>query len=175
MQLAGDDLSVKNEWVDEGRTLSCPRQSGDQPILNIDPATGDLYIEDDSNHRLKQYGTVYRIDQEGKVLKKWPPVFFDAGGLKATSPWFTLNHDRHFRYPKEPLFVDSIFGKDGRVYRWKLGKSAVELLRFDRLGKPVPFKATGTNALFVDRAMQVNFWYIYDPAKRMTRLDPDHR
>ncbi|MFH1918753.1 MAG: hypothetical protein ABIP48_02540 [Planctomycetota bacterium] len=159
MQLVGNDLSVKKEWVDDGRALSCPRQSGDQPILNIDPATGHLYIEDDSNHRLKQYGTVYRIDQEGKVLKKWPLQFFDAGGLKMTSPWFTLNHDRHFRYPKEPLFVDSIFGKDGRVYRWKLGKAGVELLRFDRAGKPIPFTATGTNALFVDHAMQVNFWH----------------
>jgi hypothetical protein len=65
LQLAGDDLSVKKGWVDSGETLSCPRQSGDQPILNIDPETGHLYIEDDSNHRLKQFGTVYRVDQEG--------------------------------------------------------------------------------------------------------------
>jgi hypothetical protein len=35
----------------------------------------------------------------------------------------------------------------------------VEILRFDRAGKPVPFQATGTNALFVDRAMEVNFWH----------------
>ena len=159
VQLAGDDLSVTKEWGDDGRALSCPRQSGDQPILNIDPQTGHLYIEDDSNHRLKQYGTVYRVDQEGNVLKRWPPVFFDAKGLKMTSPWFTLNYERHFRYPTEPLFVDSIFGKDGRVYRWKLGKAGVELLRFDREGEPVPFKATGTNALFVDHAMQVGFWH----------------
>ena len=159
LQLAGDDLSVKAEWVDSGETLSCPRQSGDQPILNIDPQTGHLYVEDDSNYRLKQYGTVYRIDQEGNVLKKWPPLFFDARGLKMTSPWWTLNYERHFRYPQEPLFIDSIFGKDGRVYRWKLGKAGVEILRFDREGKPIPFKATGTNALFVDHAMQANFWH----------------
>ena len=159
LQLAGDDLSVKAEWVDSGETLSCPRQSGDQPILNIDPQTGHLYVEDDSNYRLKQYGTVYRIDQEGNVLKKWPPLFFDARDLKITSPWWTLNYERHFRYPEEPLFIDSIFGKDGRVYRWKLGKAGVEILRFDREGKPIPFKATGTNALFVDHAMQVNFWH----------------
>ena len=103
--------------------MSCPRQSGNQPILNIDPQTGHLYVEDDSNYRLKQYGTVYRVDQEGKVLKKWPPVFFNNLGLKATSPWWTLDYERHFRYPDEPLFIDSIFGKDGRVYRWKLGKA----------------------------------------------------
>jgi hypothetical protein len=35
----------------------------------------------------------------------------------------------------------------------------VELLRFDREGKPVPFAATGTNALFVDYPMQVAFWH----------------
>ena len=159
VQLAGDDLSVKKEWVDGGRTLSCPRQSGDQPILNIDPQTGHLYIEDDSNHRLKQYGTVYRVGQDGNVLKQWPPLFFNDKDLKLTSPWFTLNYERHFRYPKEPLFIDSIFGKDGRVYRWKLGKAGVELLRFDREGRPIPFKATGTNALFVDHAMKVGFWH----------------
>ena len=90
MQLAGDDLSVKKEWVDSGETLSCPRQSGDQPILNIDPQTGHVYVEDDSNHRLKQFGTVYRIDQEGNVLKKWPSLFFDSRDLKMTSPWGSL-------------------------------------------------------------------------------------
>jgi hypothetical protein len=35
----------------------------------------------------------------------------------------------------------------------------VEILRFDRAGKPIPFQATGTNALVVDRAMQANFWH----------------
>ena len=35
----------------------------------------------------------------------------------------------------------------------------MEILRFDREGKPLPFKATGTNALFVDHPMQVNFWH----------------
>ncbi|MHC4399084.1 MAG: sugar-binding protein [Planctomycetota bacterium] len=159
VQLAGDDLAVKAEWVDSGETLSWPMQPGSQPVLNIDPQTGHVYIEDDSNHRLKQYGTVYRIDQEGNVLKKWPPFFFNARGLKMTSPWFTLNYERHFRHPREPLSIDSIFGKDGRVYRWKLGKAGVELLRFDRQGKPIPFEATGTGALFVDHAMQVGFWH----------------
>jgi hypothetical protein len=159
LQLAGSDLSVKAEYGDRGETLSFPRQSGNQPILNIDPQTGDLYVEDDSNYRLKQYGTVYRIDEQGNVLKKWPPVFFNNLGLKATSPWWPPDHERHFRYPDEPLFIDSIFGKDGRVYRWKLGKAGVEILRFDRAGKPIPFTATGTNALFVDHAMQVNFWH----------------
>jgi len=159
MQLAGGDLSVKKQWIDRGETLSCPRQSGDQPILNIDPQTGHLYVEDDSNHRLKQFGTVYRLDQEGNVLKRWPSLFFDARGVNVTSPWGTLNYDRQFRYPNEPLFIDSIFGKDGRVYRWKLGKAGVEVLRFDREGKPIPFEATGSNALFVDHAMQTGFWH----------------
>jgi len=159
LQLAGDDLSVKATWADDGQSLSCPRQSGDQPILNIDPKTGHLYIEDDSNYRLKQYGTVYRVDQDGNVLEKWPPLFFDARDLKMTSPWGTLNYDRHFRYPQEPLFIDSIFGKDGRVYRWKAGKAGVEIVRFDRAGEPIPFQATGTNALLVDRALQANFWH----------------
>ena len=159
LQLAGDDLSVKKQWSDSGETLSCPRQSGDQPILNIDPETGHLYVEDDSNHRLKQFGTVYRLDQEGNVLKKWPPFFFDARDLKMTSPWGTLDYERQFRHPDEPLSIDSIFGKDGRVYRWKLGKAGVEILRFDRAGNPVPFRTTGTNALFVDHPMQTDFWH----------------
>ena len=159
LQLSGDDLATKSQFGDSGDTLSCPRQSGNQPILNIDPQTGDLYVEDDSNYRLKQYGTVYRIDQEGNVLRKWPPVFFNDLGLPATSPWWLPDYGRHFRYPDEPLFVDSIFGKDGRVYRWKFGKEGVEILRFDRAGTPIPFAATGTHALFVDYAMQVNFWH----------------
>lgn len=159
LQLTGDDLTMREEWADSGEALSCPRQSGDQPILNIDPQTGHLYVEDDSNYRLKQYGTVYRIDQDGNVLKKWPPLFFDARDLKMTSPWGTLHHEHHYRYPEEPLFIDSLFGKDGRVYRWKPVKTGVEVLRFDRAGRRIPFKATGTNALFVDHAMQANFWH----------------
>ena len=159
LQLAGDDLAMGGQWGTDVAPLRCPRQSGGQPILNIDPETGHLYVEDDSNYRLKQYGTVYRIDQAGTVLKKWPPVFFNNLGLKATSPWWTLDYARHFRRPDEPLFIDSIFGKDGRVYRWKLGKGGVEILRFDREGKPVSFAATGTNTLFVDHPMQVGFWH----------------
>ena len=159
IQLAGGDLSVKKEWVDSGETLSCPRQSGGQPILNIDPQTGHVYVEDDSNHRLKQFGTVYRMDQEGNVLKKWPSLFFDSRDLKMPSPWGSLDYERQFRYPQEPLFVDSIFGNDGRVYRWKLGKAGVEILRFDREGNPIPFKATGTGVLFVDHPMRTGFWH----------------
>ena len=159
IQLAGGDLSVNKEWVDSGKTLSCPRQSGGQPILNIDPQTGHVYVEDDSNHRLKQFGTVYRMDQEGNVLKKWPSLFFDSRDLKMPSPWGSLDYERQFRYPQEPLFVDSIFGNDGRVYRWKLGKAGVEILRFDREGNPIPFKATGTGVLFVDHPMRTGFWH----------------
>jgi hypothetical protein len=102
---------------------------------------------------------VYRLDQDGTVLKKWPPLFFDARDLKMLSPWGTLNYERHFRYPQEPLFIDSIFGKDGYVYRWRPGETEVEILRFDRGGEPAPFKTTGTNRLVVDRAMQANFWH----------------
>ena len=159
LQLASDDLQVKKQFADNGETLSCPRQSGDQPILNIDPQTGHLFVEDDSNHRLKQFGTVYKMDQEGNVLEKWPPFFFDARELKMTSPWGTLNFDRQFRHPKEPICIDSIFGKDSRVYRWKLEKTGVKILRFDRTGTPIPFKSTGTNALFVDHLMQTDFWH----------------
>ena len=158
-QLSGDDLSRKGAWGDNGETLSNPRQSGDQPVLNIDPQTGHVYVEDDSSYRLLQYGTVYRLDQQGKVLKKFEPFFFDKRDVKILSPWGSLNHKRRFRYPEEPLFIDSVFGKDGRVYRWKLGKTGVEILRFDRAGRPIPFKTTGTNTLFVDHAMQVNFWH----------------
>ncbi len=158
-RLSGSDLAMAQVFQDSDEALSCPRQSGNQPILNIDPQTGDLYVEDDSNYRLKQYGQVYRIDQDGNVLRKWPPVFFNDLGLQATSPWWLPDLERHFRYPNEPLFIDSFFGKDGRVYRWKLGKEGVEILRFDRAGDPIPFAATGTHSLFVEHAMQVNFWH----------------
>jgi hypothetical protein len=159
LQLAGDDLAVRGEWGTDVAPLRCPRQSGGQPILNIDPETGHLYVEDDSDYRLKRHGTVYRIDQDGNVLKTWPSAFFNDLALEATSPWWTLDYGRHFRRPDEPLFIDSIFGNDGLVYRWKLGKEGVEILRFDRDGQPVPFEATGTNALFVDYPMQVGFWH----------------
>jgi hypothetical protein len=164
LQLSGHDLSTRAQWGDGGDTLTCPRQSGNQPILNIDPQTGDLFVEDRSNYRLKQFGTVYRINQAGQVLQKWPSLYFNDVGLKATSPWWLPDLEQHFRYPEEPLFIDSIFGKDGRVYRWKLSKDAVEILRFDRAGKPVPFAATGTHALMVDYPMQVNFWHDVYPS-----------
>jgi hypothetical protein len=86
-------------------------------------------------------------------------VFFNDLGLQATSPWWLPDLERHFRYPDEPLFIDSFFGKDGRVYRWKLRKDGVAILRFDRAGTPIPFAATGTHALLVDPLMQINFWH----------------
>ncbi|MCU0961561.1 MAG: hypothetical protein MUF48_15805 [Pirellulaceae bacterium] len=159
LQLHGDTLAGTAQWEPDHAGLTCPRQSGNQPILNIDPQTGDLFVEDHSNYRLKQHGTVFRIDQQGSVLQTWPPVFFNDLGLAATSPWWQPDFQRHFRYPDEPLFIDSIFGKDGRVYRWKLGKDGIDLLRCDRAGVPIPFAATGTNALRIDHAMQVNFWH----------------
>lgn len=159
LQLAGDDLAIQGTWGTDGAPLRYPRQSGGQPILNIDPQTGQLYVEDESDYRLKRHGTVYRMDQQGNVLKTWPSAFFNDLALEATSPWWTLDYARHFRRPDEPRFIDSIFGKDGRVYRWKLGRRGAEILRFDRDGNPVPFAATGTNALFVDHPMQVEFWH----------------
>ena len=75
-------LPLRHALVKAGDTLTCPRQSGNQPILNIDPQTGDLFVEDHSNYRLKQYGIVYRIDQDGNVLQKWPPLFFNDQGLQ---------------------------------------------------------------------------------------------
>jgi len=160
VQLGGADLAVTFQWSGGGdETLTCPRQSGNQPILNIDPETGDLFVEDHSNYRLKQYGTVYRVSQSGEVLQKWPPVYFNDQGLRATSPWWLPELERHFRYPDEPLFIDSFFGKDGRVYRWKLTTDGVKILRFDRAGKPIPFDATGSHELLVDSLMQINFWH----------------
>lgn len=158
-RLQGQDLSETCSWNEPGNTLTCPRQSGNQPILNIDPATGELYVEDHSNYRLKQHGRVFRLDQQGNVLKTWPAVYFNDRGLQATSPWWLPDFQKHFRYPDEPLFIDSIFGKDGRVYRWKLIPNGVVLLRFDRNGTPQPFSATGTHKLNVDVPMQVNFWH----------------
>lgn len=159
LQLGGDELTTQAQWGETGDTLRCPRQSGNLPILNIDPHTGDLYVEDNSDYRLKQHGTVYRLDQEGNVLRKWAPYYFNDLNLPATSPWWTLDYERHFRYPDEPLFIDSIFGQDGRVYRWRLSEEGVELLRFDRDGNPIPFAATGSHALFVDYPMHVGFWH----------------
>jgi hypothetical protein len=36
LQLAGSDLSLNADWGDNGETLSFPRQSGNQPILNAE-------------------------------------------------------------------------------------------------------------------------------------------
>jgi hypothetical protein len=158
-RLQGNDLSETRSWNEPGNTLTCPRQSGNQPILNIDPETGELYVEDHSNYRLKQHGRVFRLNHEGNVLKTWPSVYFNDRGLPATSPWWLPDFQSHFRYPDEPRFIDSFFGKDGRVYRWRLAQNNVELLRFDRDGNPLPFSATGTHVLAVDFPMQVNFWH----------------
>ena len=86
----------------------------------------------------------------------WPS---DALGIESRFTLVVLHHERHFRYADEPLFIDSIFGKDGRVYRWKLTKTGVEILRFDRDGHPAPFKSTGTNGLAVDPSMRVGYWH----------------
>ena len=149
-QLSGDDLSLKTQWQDDGQTLSNPRQDSGMPILNIDPETGHVYVEDDARYRHKKFGTVYRLDQPGNILKKWDPYFIDIEESGLISPWGATNLERGFPHPEEPLSLDSIFGKDDRVYRWKLGEEGVSVLRFDRTGKPIPFASTGTHELLVD-------------------------
>ncbi len=149
-QLSGDDLSLKAQWQDDGNTLSNPRQDSGMPILNIDPELGHVYVEDDARYRHKKFGTVYRLDQQGNILKKWDPYFIDIEKSGLISPWGATNLERGFPHPEEPLFLDSVFGKDGRVYRWKLGEEGVSVLRFDRTGKPIPFASTGTHELLVD-------------------------
>ena len=152
IQLAGDDLSMKGKWADDGDLLSSPGQYGYLPILNIDPQTGHLYVEDDSYYHRSVYGEVYRLDQTGKVLKKWAPLPFNELENWDGEPIYDQAHATPvFRYPDEPLFLDSLFGTDGRLYRWKRTETTAEILRFDRASKPIPFKAGGTNAIVVDR------------------------
>jgi len=158
-QLSGEDLSLKAQWQDDGKTLSNPRQASSMPILNIDPETGHVYVEDDATYRSKKFGTVYRLDQQGNILKTWDPFFIDIEETGILSAWGAINLERGFRYPEEPLFLDSVFGKDGRIYRWKLGADGISILRFDRAGKPVPFASTGKNELFVDTASVKSRFY----------------
>jgi hypothetical protein len=149
-QLSGADLSLKAQWQDDGKTLSNPRQDSGMPILNIDPETGHVYVEDDARYRHKKFGTVYRLDQQGNILKTWDPYFIDIEESGLISPWGATNLERGFPHPEEPLFLDSIFGKDGKVYRWRLSEEGVSILRFDRAGKPIPFASTGSHELLVD-------------------------
>ncbi len=152
LQLAGDSLSLEGKWSGDDDKLSSPGQYGFLPILNIDPQTGHLYVEDDSYYHRSVYGTVYRLDQSGKVLKKWPPLPFQDVPDWNGEPVYSLAHATPaFRYAQEPLFLDSLFANDGRTYRWKRGERTVEILRFDRERKPIPFKATGANGLVVDQ------------------------
>ena len=155
LQLAGDDLSRKGKWEDDGEALSSPAQYAGPPILNVDPKSGHIYVEDDSMYRYNRYGTVYRLDQNGTILKKWPPVHFPGTGPKDPPDGFiravAADLADHFRYPEEPLFIDCLFGQDGKVYRWKMGKTEIGILRFDRSGNPIPFKPKGTNALIVEQ------------------------
>ena len=170
LQLAGDNLSRKGNWAGDDEKLSSPFQYGYVPILNVDPQTGHLYVEDDSYFHRGLFGEVYRLNQNGKILKKWPPLLFTSLKDWNGEPVYHQCHDLPpVRYAEEPLFLDSLFGKDGRIYRWRrigvdgqrakgkdgryaIGKEkAPEILRFDRAGEPIPFKATGTNALVVDK------------------------
>ena len=52
-QLSGEDLSLQAQWQDDSSTLSNPRQDSGMPILNIDPKTGHVYVEDDARYRHK--------------------------------------------------------------------------------------------------------------------------
>ena len=161
LQLAGDDLSQKGQWGSSevvptwtswgnDEKLSNPDQYGGHPILNIDPETGHVYVEDDSHYRHRMHGAVLRIDQSGQILKKWPPVFYHANGKKESDQYGIPDLDRHTRCPEEIPFIDCLFGKDGKIYRWQLTKDEISILRFDRAGKPDPFEATGSNALMLE-------------------------
>jgi hypothetical protein len=112
-------------------------------------------VEDDSYYHRGLYGGVYKLDQSGKVLKKWPPLLFNEVKNWDGLPIYAQAHATPiFRFPEEPLFLDSLFGKDGKVYRWRRDKTTVQILRLDRAGQPIAFKATGTNALVVDQLSQ---------------------
>ena len=89
-------------------------------ILNIDPETGHVYVEDDASYRTKTYGTVYRLDQKGKILKTWDPFFFDIEESKLISPWGDINratrsslsrrtlvHRFHIRQRRQDLSVET--------------------------------------------------------------------
>jgi sugar lactone lactonase YvrE len=117
VQLAGNDLSVKGKWGDSNESLVSPVQQGYMPILNVDPETGYLYVEDNSHFRFGKRGPTYRLDQNGKILKKIPAD------------------------PKEMPRLETLFGRDGKLYWWEKGG----LWRYDRKGEPLPFK-TGTPA-----------------------------
>ena len=149
-QLSGEDLCLLAQWQDDDTTLSNPRQDSGMPILNIDPVTGHAYVEDDARYRHKKFGTVYRLDQDGNILKTWEPYFIDIEESGLLSPWGATNLERGFPHPEEPLFLDSVFGKDGRVYRWKLSEKGISILRSDRAGNPIPFASTGQPELVVD-------------------------
>jgi len=150
LQLAGDNLAEKGKWAGDDEKLSNPAQYGGLPILNIDPQVGHIYVEDDSHYRSNMYGTVYQLSQSGTMLKKWEPVFFHTTGKREPDTFGITDRDGHFRNPDEPLSIDSIFGKDGKIYRWKLRDTDIAILRFDRSGRPIPFEATGSNALVVE-------------------------
>jgi sugar lactone lactonase YvrE len=118
VQLASNDLSLKGKWGNTGDSLVSPVQQGYVPILNVDPETGHLYVEDDSHFRFGKRGPTYRVDQNGKVLKKIPAAD-----------------------PKEMPRLETLFGRDGKLYWWEKGG----IWRYDRKGEPLPFK-TGTSA-----------------------------
>lgn len=122
VKLSAADLTVQGKWGDTGGALSSPVQQGYVPILNVDPETGDVYVEDDSHYRFGKRGETYRLSSDGKILKR------------------KLQADL-----KEFPRLETIFGKDGKLYWWEGGK----IWRYDRKGTPLPFKAAG-EALTVD-------------------------
>jgi hypothetical protein len=122
VKLGADDLSKKGAWGDTGDALTSPVQQGYVPILNVDPETGDLFVEDDSHFRFGKRGQTYRLNPDGKELTKLPAD--GKGGPR----------------------LETLFGKDGKLYWWQHGK----IWRYDRAGKPLPFAATGLDHLVVD-------------------------
>jgi hypothetical protein len=165
LRLAGDNLALTGKWADDGEKLSSPGQYGFVPILNIDPQTGDLYVEDDSYYHRGLYGEVFKLDQGGKILKKWPPLLFNAvPNWNGVLIYAQAHATPQFRFPDEPLCQDALFGKDGRIYRWKRDAKTVQVLRFDPAGKPIPFPASGSHALVIDqlqRSVQPRNQFVY--------------
>lgn len=111
--------------------LVVPLQCGNMPILSADPETGEIYVCD----ARQSHG--------------------EGGG--SPGRWWRMQPDGTAApMAHEDPRAGCIFGKDGLLYKWHqriTGKSGphrlyeIEILRFDRDGKPVPFKATGTNAI----------------------------
>jgi len=108
LQLAGNDLSLQAELGTAARR--CPvRQSGNQPIFLTSDRDGGIYVEDDSNYRLKQYGRIPGRSGRARAQKWALGVLSNILGLRATRPGDAGLWNAISVTPEEPLFIDSIF------------------------------------------------------------------